>query len=164
MLISNSRVLDLARFIVQTFVLHASIISPLSEAGKLKLVTDTTSLEFSISQFLSSRSLSLATMGDQHKALRAFRPLLFLSDEELGDRAKTVDVPILILIHHLIGRSKLEYPHKKRNWTEGEYVRWLNEHGEEERIKFVEGVLDGVEEEEPIVMTLKTILKRQKES
>lgn len=64
------RALDLARFTVQTFVLHASIIKPLGEAGKLKLTADTTALEFAISQHLSAHSLALSSMGDQFKALR----------------------------------------------------------------------------------------------
>ena len=71
---------------MQTFVLHASIIKALGESGKLKLTADTTSLEFAISQYLSSHSLALSSMGDQFKALRgkllaggfleAFRPVL----------------------------------------------------------------------------------------
>lgn len=64
------RALDLARFTVQTFVLHASIVRCPSEAGKLKLTADTTALEFAISQYLSSHSLALSSMGDQFKALR----------------------------------------------------------------------------------------------
>ena len=60
----------MARFTVQTFVLHASIIKALGESGKLKLTSDTTSLEFAISQYLSSHSLALSSMGDQFKALR----------------------------------------------------------------------------------------------
>lgn len=55
---------------MQTYVLHASIVKPLGESGKLKLTADTTSLEFAISQYLSSHGLSLASMGDQFKALR----------------------------------------------------------------------------------------------
>ena len=157
---------------MQTYVLHASIVKPLSESGKLKLTSDTTSLEFAISQYLSSHSLSLSSIGDQHKALRAFRPLLFLDNAELADSKKTADVPMLILLHHVLSRSSLQLPHQAHGWTEGEYVRWLNEHGEDERIKMVEGVLTSWEdkskqaesagEDQPLVETLRTILGRRK--
>ena len=73
------RALDLARFTVQTFILHASVVKQLGESGKLKLTSDTTSLEFAISQYLSSHGLSLANMGDQFKALRGERQSTELS-------------------------------------------------------------------------------------
>lgn len=78
------RALDLARFTVQTFLLHASIVQPLGESGKLKLTQDTTSLEFSINQYLSGYDISLQDMGDQFKALRgklSLPPLLIISLE-----------------------------------------------------------------------------------
>ena len=164
--------MDLSRFTVQTYVLHASIVKPLSESGKLKLTSDTTSLEFAISQFLSSHTLSLSSIGDQHKALRAFRPLLFLDTSELADVKKTADVPMLILLHHVLSRTSLQLPHQAHGWTEGEYVRWLNEHGEDERIKMVEGVLKSYDattkqeenggEDQSLVEILRTILGRRK--
>jgi hypothetical protein len=69
----HHRVLDLCRYVLQTFVLHASLIKPLSESGKLKLTSDMTLLEFSVNQFLSEHKLNLAAIGDDFKALRSFR-------------------------------------------------------------------------------------------
>lgn len=165
----DCRALEISRFTLQTFLLHASIVQPLSEAGKLKLTSDTTSLEFAVSQYLSSHSLSLTSIGDQHKALRAFRPLLFLDNVELSHSKKTVDVPMLILLHHVLSRSSLRLPHQVHGWTEGEYVRWLNEHAEEERIKMVEAVVmswdggkDGVEDDAALVEIMRTVLARRK--
>ncbi|KAM0790242.1 hypothetical protein ACM66B_005551 [Microbotryomycetes sp. NB124-2] len=135
--------LDLARFCVQTFILHASIVKNLSEVGKLKLTSDVTSLEFAVSQYLSPFGLSLATMGDQFKTLKAFRPLLFLDDSELFTSPLTSDVPSLVLMHHILSRSRLvSLPHHLKGWTETEYVRWLNEHGELERIELIQEVID----------------------
>jgi len=68
-----SRVTDLCKFVIRRFVLHASIVQPLGEGGKLKLTTDCTSLEFALSQLLSDYKLNLAALGDDFKALRAFR-------------------------------------------------------------------------------------------
>jgi len=166
------RALDLARFTVQTFLLHASIVQPLGESGKLKLTQDTTSLEFSINQYLSGYDISLQDMGDQFKALRgktpfslsleetsktdlncfldfvlAFRPLLFLDTRSLLDPKQTSSIPTLILLHHLISRSPIPLPHKHHRWTQAEYVRWLNEHGEKERVGMIQGVLADWEKE-----------------
>ncbi|GAA5937757.1 uncharacterized protein JCM15063_002108 [Sporobolomyces koalae] len=132
--------LDLARFTVQTFLLHASIVQPLGESGKLKLTQDTTALEFSINQYLSGYDISLQDLGDQFKALRAFRPLLFLDTESLLNPTLTTSVPTLILLHHLISRSPVPLPHQHHGWTRAEYVRWLNEHGESDRVGMIEQV------------------------
>ncbi|KWU42843.1 hypothetical protein RHOSPDRAFT_7839, partial [Rhodotorula sp. JG-1b] len=129
--------LDLARFIVQTFLLHASLLR-VGEAGKLRLTNDVTTLEFAVTQYLSAHGLALNSMGDQFKAVRAFRPLLFRDLSTLGDSAQTGDVPTLILLHHVLARGGLPLPHQVRGWSETEYVRWLNEHQEEERIRLIE--------------------------
>ncbi|SCZ88359.1 BZ3500_MvSof-1268-A1-R1_Chr10-2g02931 [Microbotryum saponariae] len=152
--------LDLSRFIVQTFLLHASLITPLGESGKLKLVADTASLEFSVSAYLSSHALALAAMGDQFKALRAWRPLLFLPDKDLVARATTGDVPTLILLHHALGRAasacregriQVKLPHQVQGWTEGDYVRWLNEHGETDRLAMVSMSVDAWNKEKEVL-------------
>lgn len=74
----------------------------------------------------------------------AFRPLLFLDLEALADPSQTGDVPTLILLQHLLARanvSALPLPNVQHGRTEAEYVRWLNEHREDERIAMVEGVV-----------------------
>jgi hypothetical protein len=64
------RTVELARFTVQTFLLHASLVHPIGESGKLKLTSDTTALEFAVNQYLAAQGLTLGNMGDQFKALR----------------------------------------------------------------------------------------------
>lgn len=77
----------------------------------------------------------------------AFRPLLFLDNSLLSSSSHTTDVPTLILLHHILSRSaSVPLPHEKHGWSEAEYVRWLNEHGEAERLSVVEGVVRGWEE------------------
>lgn len=172
----SGRALDVARFIVQTFLLHASLLR-VGESGRLRVTNDTTTLEFAVTQYLSAHGLALNSMGDQFKAVRgqsapsaqalsrwgsfgsltpppsltlrtAFRPLLFRDLSALGDPSGasgpsgTNDVPTLILLHHLLARGGLALPHQLRGWSETEYVRWLNEHQEEERIALVEEVVE----------------------
>ncbi|BGP18331.1 hypothetical protein JCM10213_008504 [Rhodosporidiobolus nylandii] len=166
--LSKDWALDLARFTVQTFLLHASLVHPLGESGKLKLTSDTTALEFAVSQYLAAHGLQLAGMGDQFKALRAFRPLLFLDFASLSAPSQTSDIPNLILLHHILARSSpaLPLPYEQHSWSEAEYVRWLNEHGEKDRVGMVEGVVRKWEEAgEPeegkeAVGLLRTVLAR----
>ncbi|GEM10348.1 componentof oligomeric golgi complex 5 [Rhodotorula toruloides] len=143
--------IELARFTVQTFLLHASLVHPIGESGKLKLTSDTTALEFAVNQYLAAQGLTLGNMGDQFKALRAFRPLLFLDLPSLADATKTSDVPTLILLHHLLSRANLPnalpLPYELHGWTEAEYVRWLNEHREEERMGMLRSVIQRWEEQ-----------------
>lgn len=77
----HRRGLDIARHIVRTFILHASIAKPLGESGKLQLTTDMTELEFALSSLLAEGVAQGATkqrwkldvLGMDFRALRAFR-------------------------------------------------------------------------------------------
>lgn len=66
----------MAKTVVLTFVLNASIIKPLGEAGKLQLTSDMTELEFSLGSFVADstrRSVSLDVLGEDYRVLRALR-------------------------------------------------------------------------------------------
>lgn len=80
------RVIDIAGTILNNFVLHASIVRPLGESGKLKLLTDMTNLEFVINQLLGDQKLGLPALGDKFKALRAFRSVIFFPVRRLRCR------------------------------------------------------------------------------
>lgn len=51
---------------------------PLSEAGKLKLAGDMAELEFTISQFMSEYGARIEEVGDEYRALRAFRYYFYI--------------------------------------------------------------------------------------
>ena len=74
--------MSIVKFVIRTFVLHVSIARPLGEGGKLQLTTDMTELEFALSAFLmenpqSKGSGDLETIGDDYRALRALRFVLY---------------------------------------------------------------------------------------
>ena len=76
----TSRVLELSRYLIQTFLLHASIARPMGESGKLKLTGDMTELEMGLSSLLSTGQIQgarggtkVADIGEAYLALRAFR-------------------------------------------------------------------------------------------
>ena len=60
---------------------------------------------------------------------------------DLADPKHSASIPRVVLLHHILVRSPLSLPHKLHGWQEAEYVRWINEHDEPERLQLVEGVL-----------------------
>ncbi|KAF7966680.1 hypothetical protein HWV62_37514 [Athelia sp. TMB] len=142
-------VLGIVRFVLRTFVLHVSITQPLGESGKLQLTSDMTELEFGLSAFMAQgdtqgkggRGGSLDSVGEDYRALRAMRPLLFLDNAMLASPKYTQGLPPLIVLHHILVRSPVALPHTLHGWQEAEYVRWVDEHSEEEAWSLVEGGL-----------------------
>ncbi|KAF7792362.1 hypothetical protein EIP86_003398 [Pleurotus ostreatoroseus] len=136
----------IVKYVIKTFVLHASIAKPLSETGKLQLTSDMTELEFALSAFMADktqnkRGVDWDSVGDEYRALRAMRPLLFLDTPRLASPSNTTGLPPLIVLHHILVRSPISLPHTLHGWAEAEYVRWVNEHSEQEAWTLVEGDL-----------------------
>ncbi|KAF8728356.1 Golgi transport complex subunit 5, partial [Rhizoctonia solani] len=134
-------IISVAKNVIRTFVLNASIIKPLGEAGKLQLTSDMTELEFTLGSFVadpSRRTGSLDVLGDDYRVLRALRPLLFLDTALLSSPDDTYSLPPLIILHHIIVRSPYPLPHTLHTWTEAEYVRWIEDHTPREALALVE--------------------------
>lgn len=73
--------------------------------------------------------------------LRGRRPLLFLDNSQLASPKYTAGLPPLIVLHNIMVRSPIPLPHSLHGWQEIEYVRWVEEHSEEETWTLVEGGL-----------------------
>ncbi|GLB37263.1 putative golgi transport complex subunit 5 [Lyophyllum shimeji] len=139
-------VTSIVKFVMRTFVLHVSIARPLGEGGKLRLTSDMAELEFALSAFMvenpqSKRGGDLETIGDEYRALRAMRPLLFLDNAMLAMPERTAGLPPLVVLHHILVRSPMPLPHALHGWQEAEYVRWVDEHSEREAWSLIEGGL-----------------------
>ncbi|RXK42491.1 hypothetical protein M231_00045 [Tremella mesenterica] len=142
-------ILDLSRYIIRTFLLHASIARPMGESGKLKLTGDMTELEMGIASLLSTGQvpgqrggLRIEKVGDEYLALRGFRSILFAPRSSLSNPVETVHLPTLILLHHIIVLSSLLLPHEVHQWSETEYVLWVQKHEEEEQWGLLERAID----------------------
>jgi len=172
-------VLDLSRHLISVFLLHASIVRPLGESGKLKLTTDMTELEVSIQSLLAtgqpmgakssaSKSIKLSQIGDEYLALRSLRTILFSDIKTLANPVETVHLPIAVVLHHIIVHGPLRLPHEVHGWSEAEYVLWLQKHQDAEIIdlveKAVEGQLDGTEEDEETLKLTREVLVHAKEA
>ena len=53
----------------------------------------------------------------------------------------TAGLEPLIVLHHILVRSPIPLPHKLHGWAEAEYVRWVDEHSEEESWTLIESGL-----------------------
>ncbi|KAI0823334.1 Golgi transport complex subunit 5-domain-containing protein [Trametes gibbosa] len=143
--VSRQWVISIVRFVIKTFILHASIAKPLGESGKLQLTSDMTELEFGLSAFMADkaqqnkRGADWEAVGDDYRALRAMRQLLFLDNAALASPKHTVGLPPLIVLHHILVRSPITLPHALHGWAEAEYVRWVEEHSEDEAWTLVDG-------------------------
>ena len=69
------------------------------------------------------------------------RPLLFLENNQLASPEATAHLPPLIVLHHILVRSPIPLPHKLHGWQEAEYVRWLDEHTDQESWTLIDGGL-----------------------
>ncbi|KAN0065089.1 hypothetical protein ACQY0O_001585 [Thecaphora frezii] len=143
--VKTKRALELSVYTLRLFLVHASLLSPLSEAGKLKLAADMTALEFALEQLLADMPalpvqagsgaggarLDVASCGAPWKAVRAFRPFLFLTTSEIlkdGDQAHVAQLPAYVVAHHLLGRSQeASHPwfYERKGWTRKQYVEWI---------------------------------------
>ncbi|TFK25504.1 hypothetical protein FA15DRAFT_639269 [Coprinopsis marcescibilis] len=136
-------VISIAKFTIRNYLLHISIAKPLSEGGKLQMTSDMAELEFALNSFMAEkgkRDENLQTI-DEYHALRAMRPMLFLENSQLSKPELTQGLPPIVVLHHILVRSLVPLPHKLHGWQESEYVRWLDEHTEEESWTLIDGGL-----------------------
>lgn len=67
--------------------------------------------------------------------------MLFLENSQLAKPEKTLGLPPIVVLHHILVRSPIPLPHKLHGWQESEYVRWLDEHTDEESWTLIDGGL-----------------------
>eukprot|EP00112_Aurelia_sp_Birch-Aquarium-sp1_P024876 Seg803.12 transcript_id=Seg803.12/GoldUCD/mRNA.D3Y31 product="Conserved oligomeric Golgi complex subunit 5" protein_id=Seg803.12/GoldUCD/D3Y31 len=124
------------------FVRHASLLHDISETGKLKLTGDMAQLELAVNPFCKR----IADLGMAYKLLRAFRPLLFQSLEEIKSNPAIGDsIPHSTVLHFLFSKASLELkpPHIVAGWTLSEYSSWLDAHpNESDVLALIKGTLD----------------------
>ncbi|EIE21637.1 hypothetical protein COCSUDRAFT_30131 [Coccomyxa subellipsoidea C-169] len=121
--------------IVLFFMRHASLLRPLSHAGKLQLAKDIAELEAAVAENL----LPLEAVGAPHRALRAFRALLFAAAPAPGDSLLLAALPRSTVLHHLYSRAPpaLQSPHSRSGFSPAQYSMWLDQHSMEEALKFI---------------------------
>ncbi|KAF5731334.1 hypothetical protein HS088_TW18G00011 [Tripterygium wilfordii] len=123
------------------FIRHASLVRPLSESGKLRLARDMAELELAVGQNL----FPVEQLGAPYRALRAFRPLIFMETSQLGESPPLLqDLPLSVILHHLYSRGpdELQSPLQRNKLTPLQYSLWLDSQGEDQIWKGIKATLD----------------------
>ncbi|KAH6788810.1 Golgi transport complex protein-like protein [Perilla frutescens var. frutescens] len=131
---------SMASRILIFFVRHASLVRPLSESGKLRMARDMAELELAVAQNL----FPVEQLGAPYRALRAFRPVLFLETAQLGSSPLLQDLPPSVILHHLYSRGPedLQSPLQRNKLTPLQYSLWMDSQGEDQIWKGIKATLD----------------------
>ncbi|KAF3336814.1 conserved oligomeric Golgi complex subunit 5-like isoform X1 [Carex littledalei] len=133
---------EMASEILVYFIRNASLVRPLSEAGKLRMARDMAELELAVQNLFPVEQL-----GPPYRALRAFRPVIFLETSQLVKSPLLQDLPPSVILHHLYSRGpdELESPMQKNKLTLAQYLLWLDSQGEDQIWKGIKATLDDYE-------------------
>lgn len=133
---------EMASEILVYFIRHASLVRPLSEAGKLRMARDMAELELAVQNLFPVEQL-----GPPYRALRAFRPIIFLETSQLVQSPLLQDLPPIVILHHLYSRGpdELETPMQRNKTTVTQYSLWLDSQREDQVWKGIKATLDDYE-------------------
>ena len=125
------------------FIRHAALVRPLSESGKLRMARDMAELELAVGQNL----FPVEQLGAPYRALRAFRPVIFLETSQLAGSPLLQDLPPSVILHHLYSRGpdELQSPMQRNNLTPLQYSLWLDSQGEDQIWKGIKATLHDYE-------------------
>ncbi|KAL4379983.1 hypothetical protein GQ457_02G042350 [Hibiscus cannabinus] len=131
---------SMASRVLILFIRHASLVRPLSESGKLRMARDMAELELAVGQSL----FPVEQLGAPYRALRAFRPLIFLETSQLGASPLLQDLPPSVILHHLYSRGPedLQSPLQRNKLTHLQYSLWLDSQGEDQIWRGIKATLD----------------------
>ncbi len=142
------------------FIRHASILRPMSDATRNRLVNDSQQIETIVQSLLSAK---LTDLGVTYKQMKAFRHLLQTSSPfELSENTQSslgtdvVDethyknvigesLPYHVLLHYLFSYAPTDFksPHQSLNWSLARYSEWLDKHqSEKERLLVIKTCLE----------------------
>lgn len=143
---------------IDLFIRQASILRPMSDPTRKKLVNDSKQLETIIQTILCPK---LTDLGMNYKQLKAFRHLLETSsplqpenpsrlgtdvvDEAHYTQVLSESLPSSILLHYLFSYAPNDFksPHQSLDWPVAKYTEWQDTHvSEKERLMVVKTCLE----------------------
>lgn len=141
--ICSRLVRGMASRVLTFFIRHAALVRPLSESGKLRMARDMAELELAVGQNL----FPVEQLGAPYRALRSFRPIIFLETAQFGNSPLLRDLPRSVILHHLYSRGsdELQSPLQRNKLTHLQYSLWLDSQGEDQIWKGIKVTLDDYE-------------------
>ncbi|XP_021735289.1 conserved oligomeric Golgi complex subunit 5-like [Chenopodium quinoa] len=138
--ISTKLARGMASRVLMFFIRHASLVRPLSESGKLRMARDMAELELAVGQNL----FPVEQLGAPYRALRAFRPVIFLDTSQLEASPLLQDLRPSTILHHLYSRGpdELLSPMQRNKLTPLQYSLWLDSQGEDQIWRGIKATLD----------------------
>ena len=156
--ILNPYLNQLAVRCIELFVRFASILRPLSNSTRQRLINDSQQIEMIIQSILCPK---LTDLGVNYKQLKAFRNLLALSsplnvstpsslgpdvdDETFYSSVLNESLSYSVLLHYLFTYASTDFksPNQSLDWSIGKYSEWLDKHpNEKERLMVVKNCLE----------------------
>ncbi|XP_053957434.1 conserved oligomeric Golgi complex subunit 5 [Anastrepha obliqua] len=133
---------ELAKRCIELFVHNASILRPISQAGRQRLKSDCAHME----QALKPICANLPDLGNPARLLRAMSFLIVQPPEELVKQSVGSEllVPSYIVLFLLFGHAgaELQSPHTTANWSNERLIEWLEGHtSEREKLELISGAL-----------------------
>ncbi|GLC41103.1 hypothetical protein PLESTM_001156100 [Pleodorina starrii] len=121
------------------FVRHASLLRPLTQAGKLLVAKDLAELQAAVGQQLHP----LEQLGAPYRAVKAFRSLLFTAAPDIGSNPLLGELPPDITLQHLFSRlpASIQAPQERSGLTPLQYSLWLDSHSAEECLRGIAAAL-----------------------
>ncbi|CAH9099143.1 unnamed protein product [Cuscuta epithymum] len=131
---------SVASRVLTFFIRHASLVRPLSESGKLRMARDMAELELVVGQNL----FPVEQLGGPYRALRAFRPVIFLETSQLESSPLIQDLPPSVILHHLFSRGpdELQSPMQRNKLSPLQYSLWMDSQGEDQIWRGIKAALD----------------------
>uniref|UniRef100_A0A3Q3WBS5 Conserved oligomeric Golgi complex subunit 5 n=1 Tax=Mola mola TaxID=94237 RepID=A0A3Q3WBS5_MOLML len=134
---------SIAQRAIELFVRHTSLLRPLGEGGKMRLAADFAHMEMAVAPLCRR----VSDLGRPYRMLRAFRPLLFQTNEVIASSPAVGDlIPYSTLMHFLFTRApaELKSPHQTVLCIIiARYSQWLDDHpSERERLSLLRGALE----------------------
>ncbi|KAK9509874.1 hypothetical protein O3M35_004771 [Rhynocoris fuscipes] len=130
---------ELASKTIELFIRNASLLRPLSENGRKKLVGDFKSLE----EALSPLCVHLSELGPVYSMLRSLRPLITSSPAEIASSpvlGQVIPYSLAITLLFSWGPEELPSPHQSVGWPISKLSEWLDNHpNEKDRLELLNG-------------------------
>lgn len=136
---------------IDLFIRNASLLRPVSDLTRQRLVVDSQQIEILIQQILCPK---LTDLNVSYKQLKAFRHLLTLKspivDLEVVEETHynvvlSESLPYSVLLHYLFSFASTDFksPHQSLDWSVSKYSEWLDKHVvEKERLMVVKTCLE----------------------